>query len=417
MDISTYEPMLKKYYADGRPQLEAYKNFPTLRLLKKVTDWTGENYEVPLWDETGQAVAHDFSTAQEGKSSAGEGSFVRWSVSDANFYGFAKLNRKVMKASMGNARAFLSHYTEKVDGTLQLMGREMASKIFRTRRHLRGVVSSGSTLAAGIVVLTERTDVVMLSVGMRLTFCDASNSDALITFASDNPVIVSIDRSAGSFVVGDGPGGAAIDLTTAGSVAVAAGDKIYRKGDVLTASDTLGFAGFDEWIPSTAPGSTSFYGVDRSVDTDKRGGLRVSGTGLTMEDALIEGSQRAFESGVKLTHWICNPLRFGQLTREMGSKLERNQQASQQLGVRAFDVTTNAGDQVLYADPFCQPNVIWGITASTWKIISRGPLPEIFDEDFRMLREATSDDYEVRLGGYGQVVCHYPGGNVRIDLE
>jgi hypothetical protein len=34
-----------------------------------------------------------------------------------------------------------------------------------------------------------------------------------------------------------------------------------------------------------------------------------------------------------------------------------------------------------------------------------------------MLRSATADEYEVRLAAYGNLGCHDPGANLRIDLD
>lgn len=421
MDLTTFAPMLKIYYDDGRPPLRTYEDFPTLRLLRRDEGWKGDTHDIPIWHEAGQAVAADFATALAGKTAAGEGKYTKWVLTPAKKYGFTMLDRLTMLRSQSDKYAFLSHYTAGVDGTFSTLQRDIAHNIFRTRRSQRGTVASvgNGSGTNDKVTLTDRRDILSFSVGMRLTFTDTSNSNALIVEDSaTNATVSKIDASAGTFEVTAGPGGAAMNLSAAGALDVdlVATDKIYRKGDVLTATDTLNLAGFEDWIPATAPGSTTFFGVDRSVNTDKLGGLRVAGSALSMEDSLIEGSQRAFEAGAKLTHWIVNPTDFGQLQREMGTKLVRDPQGKQLIGTAMFDVVTNAGDQKLYADPHCQKGIMWGLDIRTWKLVSTRSLPHLFDDDFKMLREASADAYEVRSGGYGQLACHYPGGNVRVSL-
>ena len=67
LDISGFQPMLKKYYTPRNVELVTYKKFPTLRLLPKRTDWTGSTYDMPIWYESAQSVGHNFADAKAGK--------------------------------------------------------------------------------------------------------------------------------------------------------------------------------------------------------------------------------------------------------------------------------------------------------------------------------------------------------------
>src|SRR5690606_14920232 len=131
-----------------------------------------------------------------------------------------------------------------------------------------------------------------------------------------------IDRSEGALWLSDTRGGSAVNVTSDGSWDVS--DSLHRYGDITTSSDTLGIAGIAEWVPETAPGSTAFFGVNRAVDSDKLGGIRVDGSGLNMEDALVNAGMRAFEAGADITHFVMNPLRFGYLIKDVNSKLVRD---------------------------------------------------------------------------------------------
>lgn len=411
LDITSFTPMLKKYYTPRNVELITYKHFPTLRLLSKREDWTGSTYEMPLWDEAAQAVGHDFADAKEGKD---KGQYTVFSLEQSKLYGFAQLDRQVMKRSMGDKRAFLRAFTAEVDGVLQLLGREMAAKIFMTRANIRGKIGA---IANGDgtndrVTLTNRQDVVKFSVGMGLL---ASDDGTAANLESATPLYVRrIDRSNGYlFLTATRGSSTPADVTSAaGSWDV--NDTLHRYGDITAGSDTLGIAGIPEWVPETAPGSTPFFGVNRAVDTDRRGGIRVDGSGLTMEDALIEAGMRAFEAGAHLSHFVMNPLRIGYLIREVGSKLVRDEKTSAKIGTSAFSVHTPAGEQTVYGDPFCPVDKIYGLNIKTWELVSSGPIPELFDDDLKMLRESDSDAYEVRMGGYAQLGCHKPGDNIVI---
>jgi hypothetical protein len=48
----------------------------------------------------------------------------------------------------------------------------------------------------------------------------------------------------------------------------------------------------------------------------------------------------------------------------------------------------------------------------TWTFYSAGPAPQFLNRDGLLLRGATSDDYEVRTGGYANLGCSAPGYNI-----
>lgn len=410
LDIATFEPMLKKYYTSRQVDLITYKNFPTLRLLTRNKNWTGSTYEMPIWHESAQSVGHDFTAAKAGKD---KGKYTKWSLTQSKIYGFAQLERQVMKRATGDKRAFLRAYTSEVDGVLQLMGRELAGKIFGTRAGVRSTIKSigNGDGTNDAVVLENRQDVVKFSLGMALVASSAGTAASLRN--SGNELYVRrIDRSTGTLYMSDTKDGSPFNVVTTDSWT--AGDSLHRYGDITTSDDTLGISGFAEWVPATAPGSTLFYGVDRSVDTDKLGGIRVDASGLTISDALIEAGERAFEAGIDLTHFVMNPLRISSLIREADSKLVRDEKTSAKIGRSAFTLHTPAGEQTIYGDPFCPVAQTYGLNIKTWELISSGEAPEIADDDFKMLRESDQDAYEVRMAGYLQLGCHKPGENLVI---
>src|SRR5690606_3906162 len=137
-------------------------------------DWTGSTYEMPIWYESGQAVGHDFTDAKESKADSSS-QFARWSLTQSKIYGFAKLDRQVIKRSMGDKRSFLRVFTAEVDGTLQLLGREMAGKIFGTRACVRSTIKAvgNGDGTNDKITLANRQDVVQFSVGMALVASSA----------------------------------------------------------------------------------------------------------------------------------------------------------------------------------------------------------------------------------------------------
>ena len=76
-----------------------------------------------------------------------------------------------------------------------------------------------------------------------------------------------------------------------------------------------------------------------------------------------------------------------------------------------------AGTVDVIPDINCQPNVAWALQLDTWSLNSLGEAPQILDLDGNnMLREASADAYEVRMGFYGNCATVAPGWNCRIAL-
>ena len=58
------------------------------------------------------------------------------------------------------------------------------------------------------------------------------------------------------------------------------------------------------------------------------------------------------------------------------------------------------------------------LTKDTWKLYSLGAAPKILDSDgLKMLREASADSVEVRVGYYAQLGSNAPGFNGIVKLS
>src|SRR6185369_11098530 len=95
---------------------------------------------------------------------------------------------------------------------------------------------------------------------------------------------------------------------------VATGDYIQIDGDFGD-----GLLGVDGWNPYTAPGATSFYGIDRTVDLVRLSGNRLDGTGRSVEEAFVRLMTRTCLQGGRPNFGMCNPARWEELEISLGS--------------------------------------------------------------------------------------------------
>jgi len=201
---------------------------------------------------------------------------------------------------------------------------------------------------------------------------------------------------------------------SAGISAIATNDYIFVEGD-----PSAKVAGLDAWVPATAPSSAAFFNVDRTSDVTRLGGVRFSGIGMSIEEALIGGAARTAREGANIDHAFMNFETFAALEKSLGSKVVYIDVKEPVTGINfnALRLQGPNGFVKVIPDQNCQSNVIWLLQLDTWKMGSLGKAPKILDSDgLKMLRETSADNVEIRIGYYGNVMCNAPGWNCRVAL-
>jgi hypothetical protein len=193
---------------------------------------------------------------------------------------------------------------------------------------------------------------------------------------------------------------------------IAANDYIFVSGD-----RGLGISGLEAWVPYTAPTSTPFFGVDRSVDT-RLGGLRKDGSALPIEEALIDADTMVAREGFAMDHYFMSHKKLGELKKALGSKVQYvDLKANASVSFRGVMVDGARGPIKCVADQSCPDNRIYGLKLDAWKLYSLGQAVRVLDTDgLQMLRQASDDGVEVRYGFYGNLGCKAPGANIVINV-
>ena len=169
---------------------------------------------------------------------------------------------------------FIEAATFEIDGAIEAATRSLAIALYGDGSGQIGVVGSLATTTASndTVTLATIQDITNFEVGMQLNFGTATTNKEISTINRDTGVI----------------------LLSAASGATAT-EAIYVDGDKDNKLTGLG-----GWLPSSAPGSTdSFFGVNRSSDSTRLGGIRFDGSSLPIEEALIGAAARVAREGGK----------------------------------------------------------------------------------------------------------------------
>jgi len=395
LNMTTFAAALKQHYTNERIENMVYKDNPFLAMVSKYEQFGGENLKLPIKYGIPQGRSATFSDAQANKTNTQLKAFLLTRVSD---YSLASIANETIEASKGNANAFMEAATVEIDGAIESATRSLAIACFGDGSGAIGQVLS-TTSSVATFTLKETDDVTNFEVGMqiKLNANKTGNSGTLSTAHT----IDGVNRDTGV-------------ITLSASASLTANHYIYQEGDYDGK-----VSGLEAWVPGSAPGSTdSFFGVNRSSDATRLGGIRFDGSSLPLEEALIGAAARVAREGGKPDVCFVNYSAFADLEKALGSKVSYvDQKVNPEIGFRGILIHGPRGPIKVIPDQNCPPNVAFMLQMDVWKLYSLGKAPKILDSDgLKFLRDSSADSVEVRVGYYAQLGCRGPGYNVRIAL-
>lgn len=407
MDLTAYDFALKEYYTDQRVENAMYTNAPALALIPKDETFVGDSMPLPLAYTNPMGRSATFSTAQ---SNATPSKGVRYLLTRARDYGVATIDNETLLASQSNAGAFMRAATHEIDGVLNNLRRSASIALFRDGSGSIGRVNNSSFATTTLTLgngsgTADPGDVVNFEVGQVLQISSGGTSG---TLRSGSLTVAAVDRDAGTITT-------TANLST-GVSAIAQNDYIHVSGDA--SAKVTGFAG---WLVYGGASSTSFFGVDRSVDKYRLGGVWIDGTSAPIEEVVIKTAMRLGREGGEPSHLFLSFDQFENLEKALGSKVQYidvKAGTEGQIGFTGIKIASGGvGPITVLADSACPRNRGYMLTLKDWGFYSLGKLPRVLDTDgLSMLRQASADGVEVRYGYYGQVGCKIPGHSAVIAL-
>lgn len=399
LDMTSFDAALKQHYTSDRVENMVYKDNPLLAMMPKMTDFGGKNLPIPIIYGNPQGRSANFTDAKANKTNSQLQDFVLTRNHD---YSLASIDNETLEASKGNANAFMEAATTEIDGAIQSATRSLAISMYRS-----GSGSIGQSLAAYTgtsLTLKNVNDVTNFEVGQELTF---STADGGGTVKSGSVTVTGVDRDSGVLTV---------DAMTAidGGTGVAINDYIVVEGDYDSK-----VKGLQAWLPNTAPSATPFFGVVRTADVTRLGGIRYDASALPIEEGLISAASRVAREGGKPDYCFMDYSKFADLEKALGSKVQYiDLKANAEIGFRGILINGPRGPIKVLPDQNCPSDRAFMLQMDVWKLYSLGKAPKILDTDgLRMLRDSDADSVEVRVGYYAQVGCRAPGWNANIKLS
>jgi len=418
---------LKELTVDDKDYMKnvVYAKNPWVAMIPKNESpdgFAGKYIPVPLEYGNPQGRAHVFANAQNQQTASDVVSYFVYAVQD---YQLVTITNLLMEQTKSNAGAFVDEASRTLDNGFRNLSNNMAFEQFSGGTASRGLISAaGVTYAAPTLsfVLANSQQVVQFEVGMTLQASATDGGAALQNTPGtiDAIQITSVNRGTGA-ISGTVVQGAPQTSWGAGDFLQVLGD--IGIGGASTIAGMLGISGLNAWVPPVDPPSTdNFWGVNRSADVTRLGGLRFNATSFSISEGITNALGLANREGASPDLLIIDFVSYTTLVNELGAKVQYVQLEHDEVEVafEAIHFHSAYGKIPVMADRSCQPQVCWALTTDTWKLRTLGKAPHILTygmEGLEGLRVGNADALEVRLAYYGNDICSAPGWNMQISLS
>lgn len=401
-DIAT---VLKTVYAGGKVPLEVMlKGSPELALMPKNTEWAGDGTLFPLMWGNPQGRSADISKARSNTSASKWAGFKAVAVDD---YAVWTVDGRVIAQTRKDSGAFVRHLKAELDGSMRQLKRSMTHGLPRNGGGAIGQIASGQ--ATPTITLLNRFDVVFFEVGQVLGVSATDGTSG--TQRAGTVLITAVDRTNG-LVTASGN-------WTAGIATAVANDFIFVDGDF-----GVKIKGLDAWVPASAPSATPFFGVVRSTDTVRLGGVRLPSTSTSrpIDENCYDLLDAICSEGGDPDVILCHTRQFTNLEKRLSTRVQYGERSadagSAKIGFKTIQVNGPKGVVDVIGSNTIQVDTLWGLQLDTWELGSMGDLFQMLDDDeLPYLRATNSDSIEGRLVSRPGLACLAPGFNGRAQLS
>jgi hypothetical protein len=397
---------MKSHYDDSMYQELVYSDNPFLALVPKDEKFRAKNMPIPLKFSDGGGVSASFAVAQA-QAAASSPKFEDFLLTHVQLFALAEVDGLAYELAQSSQGAFVDAATAASDSAYNRLTRAVALQLHRSGFGELGQVVAEPAENAGsfTVTLKSKGDSTNFDVGQTIQlFAALSGGSAMTSDGTVNKfVIEGVDSSAGTLRLTG-------DYDSSGTIAANA--YIFLEG-------TRGgqIAGLEGWIPATAPTSTPWFGVDRTVDATKLGGVRHDGSAQSIEEALIDGAHKVGKVGGKPEIVIMSCEDYAALVKSLGSKVQYVDLKVGVVGFRALEVHGPRGTLKVLSDMNAPIGKARLLDMKSWKLHTAGKAVAPIEQDGMMWRaNPNGDGVQCRFAFRGNLGCNAPGHNATVIL-
>lgn len=414
LDLTAFDPMVKEHYSPFEvARMAMQKNKATGMLAKSQKKMVGgREWVQPIMTALPGGGSSTFSVAVTNAVN-NVSSYKNFNVTRRSHYRIAKVDNQAIEATAtGDEDAFESAFDE-FDNGIEAEGNYINFRFFRTQAGEVGFGDGVYTVGTTAAAFKDASSMWGIRQG-EVIKASATIGSAL---RAGSLTIATVNRVLGTYTT-----------TVAGTAGIAAlvnTDFIYLDGDGQNASTALAASGLADWVPDAAPSATTFYGVDRTTESDYLGGIRIDGTdGRSIANLLVDAVAAVDNIGGDPDVCFMNPITFGTFAKQLEGKWVLTSAVGYDgkklatVGFKGYTINLNGRDVTVYTDRCCPMKRIYVLTWSTWCMFSAGPAPNFLQKRAGSIIKVSegNDGYEARIGEYYNFSCKAPGYNCVILL-
>lgn len=408
---------LKKLYGADRKKALAYQKKILFPLIQK--DGTGEGSSFEQYVRTRQPGGGS-GTWSKARTRNTTSKHHVLSITQTAVWQRAAVNYRLFTQAK-SARATMYKVSKEFDEALDALGAKIERRLFRGRTGKIGKISADSDVTTATITLDDRADVWNFAPG-EVIVLSSTNGGGTLRNAGATIEVLSVDEVLGTVTF--------TGNVTAGIAAAAAGDTMFIDGDWSAANDICA-SGLEDWLPvdgRDAALAAAFYGLTRSGDPNRLGGIFVDGDDVAgdLNDQLI----RLFSEMGRFSNtpdylvvptdavtelqsiWQASNLPFveASVNHEEGALTITGLASGVQVRIGQYKVT-------MLGSNACPSNRIYALDTSTWTIHHTGEgVPFFLNEDIEghllsLEKDGTEPEVAAYMGALFNLGCEAPGAN------
>jgi hypothetical protein len=398
--VAAVEPIYKQWYSSSYENM-FYRDRPAMGMIAKERAG-GEQVKQPIKIAQGPGQSATFANAQTNTGLSTRRPFLGdWGLD----YSLARVSNTLIELSENSKGAIVKALADETESAVDALAQRFEHDMFRSGYGDVGVVSSGQ--GTPTITLTLRSDTQNFFPGQVLVAGPAVNSGVLLN-AGATALVSAVDRDAGTV--------SSAANWTAQIAGLIATSVLFQQGDRTSAATPtpLKVVGFAGWLPLVAPtGGDNFFGVDRSLDPVSLAGVRVTGIGKPVSQAIYDLAVRIGENGGAPDVAFVAFDSFGKLAEELDNRAnyENIQGAGITILYEAITVSGPKGRIKVFPSTYCPMDRLFVLTKRDWTIYCGGGSNPMFPslKGVSLLDVSNADQVEVRHKTLAQLMCAAPG--------
>jgi hypothetical protein len=395
--------VLKKIWPQDAIQDLFYDEAPLVAMLPKKTDWSGSTLEVVLQYGQINGRSTEFSRAKANKQASKK---TKMSISTSDNFALWSVEHKIIVQTRNDKGALVKALEGETKSALKKFKRSVCWQVYGNGGGSIGRVATSTTLSSTTLTLRSAQSFRNIDVGDVLTFAsDDGSGSSPAGIRTGSVEVTEVD-----------PESLTVTVTPAlnvGVPSIANTDFVFIDGDYANS-----MYGVEAYVPATAP-STSIWGMARSTQKRRLGGIRVGGKGMLIQEAVKKALKVAKDETASISHIFMSTDDFFNLEMNLGSTRQYADEKVGSVGFTGIQFVGGGSKPVkIFPDADCPVNVIRGFQMDTWTLHSMGEYPDFLNLNGgdKYMQEDASNSWEGRLGGYAQLYTDAPGYNFRLDM-